>query len=106
MKIKSVRTNKRKKVFEIHTRDRDYVFPFAKLELRPTPDDPIEEVFADPDLGEEGFSYRLRSGAEDTIHLDQVREFSQDPDYLAELSLELDILLGDYVVVSPTSGSP
>ena len=35
----------------------------------------------------EGFTYRLESGAEDTVHLDAVLEYNRDPGYLNELLL-------------------
>lgn len=44
-------------------------------------------VFPDPDTGREAFTYRLESGAEDTIHLDAVLEYHQDPAYLNEVLL-------------------
>lgn len=87
MKIEDVRTNRRKKSFVVTTEDSEYVFPFAKLDLPPSEDDPIEEVFVDPELGNEAFTYRLRSGVLDSVHLDSVRYVALDPDYLQELLL-------------------
>lgn len=54
--------------------DRRYTFPYARLRLVPTSDDQVAEVYPDPELGDEAFTYRLESGAEDTIHVDAVRE--------------------------------
>ena len=87
MKIRSVSGDARKKSFAIRAGKAEYVFPYARLRVRPTADDPLEDVFPDPELGEEAFTYRLRSGAEDSVHLDEVREFAQDPEYLQELLL-------------------
>ena len=87
MKILGVEANNRKKSFEVQTREGTYSFPFAKLEIRPSADDPIKEVFPDEELGMEGFTYRLRSGAEDTVHLDAVLEYNRDSGYLSELLL-------------------
>lgn len=87
MKVLEVSANRRKRSFAIRTDEREYAFPFAKLRLRPTAEDPVEEVFADPDMAKEGFTYRLRSGVEDTVHLDAVREIALDPDILQELFL-------------------
>lgn len=87
MKIDTVETNRRRRAFVISTSDGEYSFPFAKLRLQPTDDDPVEDAFPDPELGNEAFTYCLASGAEDTIHLDAVREFARDPDYLQELFL-------------------
>ena len=87
MKILGVEANNRKKSFEVQTREGTYSFPFAKLEIRPSADDPIKEVFPDEELGMEGFTYRLRSGTEDTVHLDAVLEYNRDSGYLSELLL-------------------
>jgi hypothetical protein len=87
MKISEVTAENRKKAFMIRTAKAEYLFPYTKLRVAPSVDDPIEEVFADAELGKEAFCYRLRSGAEDTVHLDEVREFAQDPEYLQELLL-------------------
>ncbi len=87
MKILGVEANNRKKSFEVQTREGTYSFPFAKLEIRPSADDPIKEVFPDEELGMEGFTYRLRSGAEDTVHVDAVLEYNRDSGYLSELLL-------------------
>lgn len=45
------------------------------------------EVFPDPELGREGFTYILRSGAEGSVHMDSVLEYNEDPAYLADLAL-------------------
>jgi hypothetical protein len=87
VKILGVEANNRKKSFEVQTREGTYSFPFAKLEIRPSADDPIKEVFPDEELGMEGFTCRLRSGAEDTVHLDAVLEYNRDSGYLSELLL-------------------
>lgn len=44
-------------------------------------------VFPDEDAGGEAFTYRLESGAEDTVHVDAVLEYNQDPSHLNELLL-------------------
>ena len=87
MKIKDVVANARKKAFEVRTRTGEYTFPYAKLDVQPSPEDPVEDVMPDPELGKEAFTYRLRSGAEDTVHIDAVLEFARDPDYLNDLLL-------------------
>lgn len=87
MKIDTVTADARRRSFWVWTAGSDYILPYAKLRLEPTGDDPILEVFVDPELGGEAFTYRLRSGAEDTIHLDAVREVAQDPEYLQEILL-------------------
>lgn len=87
MKILGVEANNRKKAFEVRTREGTYSFPFAKLEIRPRADDRIEEVCPDEELGMEAFTYRLESGAEDTVHLDAVLEYNRDPAQMNQLLL-------------------
>jgi hypothetical protein len=87
VKILSVVANNRKHVFEVRLRSRTLVLPYAKVDPRPSANDRITEVFADPDLGKKGFTYRLASGAEGSVHVDAVLEYSEDPSYMAELTL-------------------
>jgi hypothetical protein len=63
------------------------LFPFAQLEIPPTPDDPITTVYVDRELGGEGFTYVLGSGREGTVHVEDVLEYNQDPDHLRDLLL-------------------
>lgn len=87
MKIRSVKTNIRRKAFEVTAARKRLVFPFARLEVQPTPDDPIAKVYVDRELGAEGFTYILKSGREGTVHIEDVLEYNQDPDYLRDLLL-------------------
>ena len=87
MKIVGVKANNRKKVFEVLTAKGDYSFPFAKLLAQPTRTDRVREVYPDPEAGGEAFTYKLESGVEDTVHLDVVLEYNQDPDLLNDLLL-------------------
>jgi len=87
MKILSVTANNRKHVFEVRTRRQMLVFPYAKTDPAPAPSDRVTEVFVDPELDREGFTYRLGSGLEGSIHIDAVLEYNEDPSYMAELTL-------------------
>ncbi len=87
MKIKAVERNNRRRVFEVSTRGGAYVFPYAKLEVRPSAKNRIRDLHVDQELGREAFTYVLESGDEGTVHIDQVLEYNQDPDYLTELLL-------------------
>ena len=66
---------------------RTLCFPYIKAEPRPTASDRVDEVSVDKELGREAFVYVLKSGAEGTIHIDQVLEYNQDPGYLRDLLL-------------------
>ena len=63
----------------------EYSFPYSKSEPRPSPDDRIEKVFVDKELGNEAFTFILASGQEGSVHIEQVLEYNEDPNYLADL---------------------
>ncbi len=87
MKIRSVKANGRRRAVEVTTSKGALLFPFSKLQPKPTPDDPIARVFVDKDLGSEGFTYVLASGKEGTTHIEQVLEYNRNPDYLRDALL-------------------
>jgi hypothetical protein len=87
MKIKAVDYNNRKKAFEVATRDNRYPFPYAQLDVRPSRENPIKSVRIDEELGDEAFTYELRSGDEGTVHIDHVLEYNRDPRYATDLLL-------------------
>jgi hypothetical protein len=87
VKIRSVRHNNRKKVFEVRTSTKTLLFPFSKAEPPPSVEDPIAELFVDQDTGRETFTYILQSSQTGSIHIDQVLEYNQDPTYLRDLLL-------------------
>jgi hypothetical protein len=86
MKILGVRANNRTKTFEVASEGGDFSFPYAKFPvLQERPHDRIMEVFPDDETGREAFTFRLESGAEDTAHLDAVREYNKDPEMMNEI---------------------
>ncbi len=87
MKIRSVKHNNRKKVFEIRISAKAFVFPYAKADPKPTPDNPVKRVFVDEELGGDGFTYELETGLTGTVHGEQVLEYNQDPNYMRDLLL-------------------
>jgi hypothetical protein len=87
MKIRNVKANNRRKAFEVTAAGTRLMFPFARLEVQPTPDDPVAKVYVDRELGAEGFTYLLESGREGTVHIEDVLEYNQDPDHLRDLLL-------------------
>jgi hypothetical protein len=54
---------------------------------QPTRTDRVKEAYPDQEAGDEAFTYRLESGLEDTVHLDVVLEYNQDPALLNDLLL-------------------
>lgn len=87
MKVQSVAVNNRRREFQVKTRRGTYPFPYSRLPLRPSAQDPIARVQVDRELGSEGFTYELASGKEATIHLDAVLAFNEDPEYLTDMLL-------------------
>ncbi len=87
MKIKAVKSNNRKRAFEVRTWRGQSVFPYAKTHPRPTPADIIVAVFVDDELGREGFTYKLESGREGSVHVEQVLDYNRDPAYMRDLLL-------------------
>jgi len=86
MKIRSVTTNNRKNEFSVITRSGvEYAFPYSKAVPRPSSDNRIQEAFVDKELGNEAFTYVLKSGDEGSVHIEQVLEYNEDPKYLADL---------------------
>ena len=87
MKIQSVRHNNHRHAFEVTTWRGQFLFPYAKSTPAPSPGDQIVEIFVDDELGREGFTFRLASGLEGSVHVEQVLDYNQDPGYLRDLLL-------------------
>jgi len=87
VKIASVTANNRKRAFEVKTRRGQWPFPYSKAEPPPTPSDPLVELYIDPELGREGFTYLLASGAEGSVLMDHVLDYNEEPGYMRDLLL-------------------
>jgi len=87
VKIRSVRLNNRKRAFEVRTWRHLYQYPYAKSDPPPTAEDPVVEVYVDDEIGREGFTYKMASDREGTVHIEQVLEYNQDPGYMRDLLL-------------------
>ncbi len=64
-----------------------YSLPYAKCDPMPTPEDPVADVYVDPEIGMEGVTYTLKSGAEGSMHLDAFLDYNRDPDFMRDLML-------------------
>lgn len=84
MKIRKVKCNNRKKVFEVETSRRSFDFPYSKATPRPTAADPIVSAAVDRELGREAFTYVLNSGREGSVHMEQVLDYNEDPTYIRD----------------------
>ena len=87
MKIRSVRPNNRRRAFEVRTWRDCLSFPYSKSHPTPTTDDPVTRLYVDPELACEAFTYRLSSGREGSVHVDQVLEYNEDPTFMRDLLL-------------------
>jgi len=86
MKISRVSINNRRKEFEIFTRSGvSYTYPYGQADPKPDKPNRIKEVFVDKELSSEAVSYILNSGDEGSIHVEQILEYNEDPNYMAEL---------------------
>jgi hypothetical protein len=104
MKIRTVIPNNHKKAFQVVTRSKRYWFPYAQLEVQPSRQDPIKTVCVDKELGDEGFTYELASGNQDTVHIDHVLEYNRDPRYMGDqLLYRLTLVAKERVKTSPLS---
>ena len=104
MKIKAVKHDNRKKAFEVATARKRYSFPYAKLELQPSRQNPIRIAYVDKELAREAFTYELQSGEQGTVHIDRVLEYNRDPRYMRDLLLyKLTLIAQQHVQSSPLS---
>lgn len=87
IRIDSVKANNRRRAFEVTCAKGDFTFPYAKADPRPGRDDPIVDVFIDPELANEGFSYTLASGVDGCVLLDWVFDYNEEPGYMRDLLL-------------------
>ena len=88
VKVLNASINNRRREFEIELADRGVLtFPYHRAEPSPTSDDPIREFFIDPELGNEGVTYVLESGAAGSVLSDYVLEINRDPAYMRDLLL-------------------
>jgi hypothetical protein len=102
MKIRAVRANNRRKAFELATAKDRFLYPFAKLDPRPSPGDPIVKVWVDKELASEAVTYVQASGREGTVHIEQVLEYNKDPDFLRDrLLYRLTLEAQERVAASP-----
>lgn len=87
MKILDVKADSRKRSFLVRTADSIYELPFGRVDPAPSASDRVATVYADQELGDEGFTYQLASGREGTVHVDALLDYNRDPGYMADLLL-------------------
>lgn len=83
--IEGVEANNRKDAFEVVLSDgRTLSLPYARLENRPTRARRVAEVYVDPELGHQGFTYVLDDGTEESVPVDAVLDYNRDPGYVRD----------------------
>ncbi|NNK45079.1 MAG: XRE family transcriptional regulator [Altererythrobacter sp.] len=82
MKVLGVKVNNHRKCFEVKVSRGLLDFPYACLSVAPTASNPVASAHVDDELGREGFTYCLKNGHEDTVHVDHVLFYNRDPAYL------------------------
>lgn len=96
MKIKRVLAHEKKKAFIVQAGAKSYEVPFSAFSIAPTKRDPLISVSVDAELGGMGFTFRLRSGKEETMLLEQVLDMHHDPEVARKRTLyELTCLAQD-----------
>jgi len=86
VKVQKVSINNRRKEFSVATRAGTvFTFPYAEADPGPSSKNPIEKVFVDGELGNEAITYVLNSGDEGSLHIEQILEYNEDPNYMADL---------------------
>lgn len=104
MTIEAVMLNNHRRAFEVSIQAQKLSFPYSKAEPAPTRLDPPVEAHVDEELGDEGFTYTLSSGAEGSVHAEQVLEYNRDPRYMRDLLLyRLTLEAQELVRCSPLS---
>jgi len=80
--IEHVTADNRRSEFRVVAKGRDLLFPYSRLRVQPSSNNPIVSTYVDAELGNQAFTYCLASGDEDSIHLDAVLEVNGDPEVL------------------------
>jgi len=104
VKIRSVKANNRRRVFEVRVGAGVLPFPYSKAEPAPGLDERVVRVAVDEELAREAFGFELGSGRSGAVHVEQVLEYNQDPSYMRDLLLyKLTIEAQARVAESPLS---
>ena len=92
-RIDEVKIDNRRKLITISSGQDKFSLPYAKLDLRPSPNNPIVKIFVDQELGSRAVTYFLQAGEEDSVHLNAFFDYNRDPLYLQKvLKLKLTLI--------------
>jgi hypothetical protein len=87
VKIRAVTANNHQKAFVLLARGKTLSLPYSRVTPRPGTRDRVTEVIVDSELGREGFTFRLESGKDGSVHIEQVLDYCRDPSYLRDMLL-------------------
>jgi predicted XRE-type DNA-binding protein len=87
LKIKKTYFDNRKHLIWVETSRGAMSLPFKKLTLKPTRENPIQEIYSDKELGNLAVTYILLDGSEDSIPSDAFLDYNCDPTYLRTIEL-------------------
>jgi DNA-binding phage protein len=87
MKIRRVLAHEKKRAFIVQAGAKSYEVPFSTFTVAPSKRDPLISVSVDRELGGLGFSFRLKSGKQETMLLEQVLEMHHDPEVARKRAL-------------------
>ena len=87
MKIRRVFAHEKKRAFIVQAGTKSYEVPFSTFSAAPSKRDPLTSVSVDRELEGRGFTFRLHSGREETMLLDQVLEMYHDPEIARKRAL-------------------
>jgi len=104
MKIRSVAHNNRRKSFEVKTAKSAFVLPFSQVEPRPAVCRSHRSRLRDKALAARRSPTFSSPARRATVHIEQVLEYNQDPDYLRDALLyKLTIEAQKRLAVTPLS---
>ena len=70
-----------------HLPARSVAVPLRQGDPLPSTSDPVERLLVDPELGGEGFTYELSSGAGGCVLIIQAPDYNEEPGYMRDLLL-------------------
>jgi hypothetical protein len=104
VKISEVAIDNRRRAFQVRAGGRTFTYPFSKARPQPTPRDRVVFATIDRECAKEVFVYRLESGAEGDVHIEEVLEYNRDPGFERKrLLYQLTVEAQDRLARSPLS---
>jgi hypothetical protein len=87
VKVRAVEFDNRRRSFRVASDRGVFDFPYAKTYPPLARNERVNSAWPDPELGNEAFTFQLESGREDSVHMDSVLEYNEDPETLQRILL-------------------